>query len=534
MPPASLSRRTLVFGTLPGLAISAMCAKAATGRSVATLAALRAVRGVDGEVVAVTAAGVGGRFRWDSRAFAVDDGVLAIAPAGGGRGRWIRDISGGLDVRWFGAAANASAAVNTAAFSAAGAAISRASGGTVLIPSGTYRVGIQRRARGNEGRFVPDDVLRIEGCRTPVAILGRGATLKATNGLRFGAFNPRTAAAHPSRMPFVDPEYRADAPTLIHVEGCSGPVRIEGVTLNGNASNYMLGGGYGDLGRQVGGDGILSVANTGGVTISDVISREHGRDGIMIVHHGLRPDSPRYPVTLTDVICDRNGRQGLSWVGGTGLTATRCKFTRTGRGKAFSAPGAGVDIEAEDSVCRNGRFVQCEFVDNLGAAMVADSGDSADVRFDRCTFIGTTSWSAWPRKPRFVFRDCLFVGSIVAVFGSPNPADATQFHDCRFYGDPALSPTRQVYGAYLADLGGGATNVLMRNCDFRAIAPGIALPWTLPDIRFDNCRFSQKGTGQSYPRGIFTGINRMDSAGPVGLDGSEIRGRLILNGRPFG
>ena len=531
MSTASLSRRALLFGTLPALAVSAMCAKAATGRSVPTLAALRSTRGADGEVVSVTAPGVGGPFRWDARAFAVDDGVLAIAPAGGGSGRWVRDTSGGLDVRWFGAATNASAAINTAAFSAASAAISRASGGTLLVPAGTYRVGIQRRDRGREGRFIAAEVIRIEGCRAPVAILGRGAILKAANGLRFGAFDPRTAAPHPSRLPFVDGDFRADAPVMVHVEGCSGPVRIEGLTLDGNAGAYALGGEWGDTGRQVGGDGILCVSNTGGVSITDVRCRDHGRDGIMLVHYGLQPGSPRYPVTLTDVTCDRNGRQGLSWVGGTALTAIRCRFTRTGRGKFASAPGAGVDIEAESSVCRNGRFVQCEFVDNIGVAMVADSGDSADVRFDRCTFIGTTNWSAWPSKPRFVFRDCLFVGSIVRVWGSPDPVQATQFIGCRFHGDPALSPTRQVYGGFLGDLGAGATNVLMQNCDFRAVAPGIALLWTPADMRFDNCRFTQAGPGQSYPRGIFTGNNRIDSAGPVGPYGSQIRGRLVLNGQ---
>lgn len=534
MSTASLSRRALLFGTLPALAVSAMCAKAATGRTVATIAALRSTRGADGEVVAVTAPGVGGRFRWDARAFAIDDGVLAIAPAGGDGGRWIRDTSGGLDVRWFGAATNASAAVNTAAFTAAGAAISRAGGGTLLVPPGTYRVGIQRRERGREGRFVAAEVIRIEGCREPVAILGRGATLKAADGLRFGAFHPQTAAPHWAAMPFLDGEYRAEAPTMVHIEGCSGPVRVEGLTLDGNADAYTLGGPWGDTGRQVGGDGIVCVSNTGGVAIDDVVCRHHGRDGILLVHSGLGPDSPRYPVTLTDVTSDRNGRQGLSWVGGTALTATRCKFTRTGRGKSSSPPAAGVDIEAEGSVCRNGRFVACEFSDNAGAQMVADSGDSADVQFAGCTFIGTTNWSAWPCKPRFLFRDCLFVGSIVKVWGSPDPAQATKFIDCRFYGDPALSPTRQVYGGFLADLGAGATNVLMQNCDFRAVAPGIALLWTPADMRFDNCRFSQKGKGTSYPRGIFTGTNRIDSAGPVELYGSQNRGRLFLNGRPFG
>ena len=181
-------------------------------------------------------------------------------------------------------------------------------------------------------------------------------------------------------------------------------------------------------------------------------------------------------------------------------------------------------------MCRDGRFVECEFVDNSGCGMVADSGDSADCLFERCRFVGTTNWSAWPKKPGFVFRDCLFVGSIVQVFGDRDPARATQFVGCRFHGDPKLSPTGKVFGDFLGDLGAGDLNVLMKDCDFRAVAPGIGLLWTPGGIRFPDCRFRQLGTRQSYPRGIFSGVNRIDSAGPVGLEGSKDFGRLVLNG----
>lgn len=434
-----------------------------------------------------------------------------------------------FDVTRFGASPGASAAANTAAFAAASAALVRNGGGTLLVLPGAYRVGAQRR--GRDGPYEPADLIRIEGCARPVVILGRGATLRAADRLRFGAFDPRTGAAHASRMPFTEPAFRTSAPTMIVVRGCTGPVRIHGFDLDGNAEAYMLGGEWGDTGRQVGGDGIICEANTGGVAISDVRSRDHGRDGIMLVHAGLTANSPRYPVTLSDVTCDRNGRQGLSWVGGTQLTATRCRFNRTGRGRFASSPGAGLDIEAEGGVCRDGRFVECEFVDNSGCGMVADSGDTADMTFIRCRFVGTTIWSAWPKKPGFLFRDCLFVGSIVQTYGDPNPARAAQFIGCRFWGDSKLSPTGKVYGNFLADLGAGATNVLMKNCDFRAVDPGIGLPWTYGDIRYDDCRFAQTGRGTSYPRGTFTGTNMITSAGTVELWGSKFLGPVTLNGR---
>ena len=439
-----------------------------------------------------------------------------------------------IDVRRFGASPAASAVDNSRAFAAASAAINAAGGGTLLVPPGIYRVAAQRLVgrRGAGRAFHSADIIKIERCTRPVLISGKGATLRAADGLRYGSFDPQTGAPHkPASLPFYDRDFRTDPYRMIEVNECRGAVRIEGFDLDGNMKAYVLGGEWGDTGRQLSAVGIMLQGNVGGVTIEGVTSHDHGLDGIMVVHHGLGPRSPRYPITLIDVVCDRNGRQGLSWVGGTELTALRCRFTRTGRGKVSSAPGAGVDIEAENSVCRNGRFVDCEFSDNVGVGFLADQGDTANVRLERCTFVGTTAWSAWPRKPGFVFDDCLFVGAIVQTHGDPDPRRAVRFQSCRFRADRALSPTRAVYGSTLADLGAGATNVLFTGCSFEAIIPEVALPWTPGDVRYDNCRFRQAGKVTSYPRGVFTGRCEIVSAGHVQLEGSRFAGHVTLNGR---
>lgn len=433
-----------------------------------------------------------------------------------------------VDVRTFGASPTASAAVNSAAFAAASRAINREGGGTLLIPPGEYRVGAQER-RG--GRMAPVDIVRIDGCRRPVLIRGPGARLTAADGLRYGAFHPRNGAALNAPGTSLDIAARVDAYIMIHVVGCSASVRIEGMRLDGNMANYVLGGEWGGTGRQVTADGIICEGNTGPVTIVGVRSHDHGRDGIMLIHAGLTPRSPRYPVTLTDVTCEGNGRQGLSWVGGTQLTITRGRFNRTGRGKVASAPSAGFDAEAEASVCRGGRFVDCEFADNAGVGFVAEAGDVADLMFDGCTFIGTTNWSAWPHKPGITFSNCLFVGSIINVHGDADPRRATQFLSCRFHADPSKAPGGRIYGEYLANLGGGATNVLMKDCDFVALAPDKALLWTPPDMRFQDCRFRQVGTAMSHVRGIWSGVNRIDSPGYVNFSGSRFLGSVTLNGR---
>ena len=440
---------------------------------------------------------------------------------------------GTFDVRDFGASPAGSAAANTRAFQQASAALSQAGGGTLVVPPGRYRVGIQqiawRRGQGYAARG--ESIIRIEHCTSPVAIMGAGATLVAVDGLRFGAFDPVSGIPHTAPLPFYDADFRADAYRMIDIRDCRAAVTVSGIELDGNADHYVLGGPWGDTGRQVEAIGIMLVGNTGGVVVDHVRSHDHGLDGMMIAHSHLTPKSPRYPITLRNVTCDRNGRQGMSWVGGTQLTAIGCRFTRTGRGRFQSAPGAGVDIEAEESVCRNGHFIDCTFSDNTGIGFLASAGDVADIKLDRCRIIGTTSWSAWSYKPRIRFSDCLFVGSVVNAFPSADPALATQFHRCRFTDDPKLSPTGKAYHQFLVDLGGGSTNVLFNDCDFLAVGKDRALPWTPADTHYNNCRFRQAGQKTAYTRGVFTGTCTFRSAGEIDFYGAKIRGAVFLNGR---
>ena len=489
------------------------------GVTLDTLAALRAAGRpalADGTTATVREARVGGRFRWDAASTAAADGGTVVAPDGAGPGRWVRVFAGPLDAGWFGAAPGATAEGNSKAFAAATAALNRAGGGTLVVPPGEYRVGYQVPGQtAATGR--PPDILRVEGCAKPVVLSGAGVTLKAADGLRYGSFHPQTGKRFdPPKLPFNDPAYCQNAYVMVYVRHCSGPVRVEGFELDGNLGRYELGGQYNDTGRQCLAVGIFLEGNTGGVDVTGVRARDHGLDGVMAAHYKLTPASPRYPVRLTDVACEGNGRQGLSWVGGTELVATRCRFARTGRGAFASAPAAGVDVEAEDSVCRNGRFVECEFVDNAGCGLVADSGDVADLRLERCLFVGTTTWSAWPRKPGVVFDGCRFVGAVVNAFGDPDPARATQFRKCRFTADRKLSPTGAVFGEQVANFGGGGRNVLLSDCDFEAVDPGAGLPWSPADVRYHDCRFRQAGTAPSHPRGVFTGTCQPDRLGRAG------------------
>jgi hypothetical protein len=358
--------------------------------------------------------------------------IVSAGLAAGGAGVLRTTREQRFNVREFGAKGDG-ATNDTAAFQRAAEAVNRAGGGTLVIPRGVYVVGAQDFAgRAGAGyAFRAQSVLAIKDCRRPVVIEGAGATLRAANGLRFGAFHPVTGRPHQPTLPFTDFSYRADAYWgMINLEG-NADVTIRGVELDGNAAGLVLGGMWGDTGRQCAAAGIHAYSNAK-LVVEDVHTHHHGLDGVVIGFRGLTERAGPRPHTLTRVRSEYNARQGLSWVGGIGLTATDCRFNHTGRGRFSSAPGAGVDIEAEGSVVRDGRFVRCEFINNTGAGMVADSGDGGYSTFEQCVFWGTTSWSAWPRKPGLRFADCRFHGSIPNPFGSPDPALAVQFVRCHF------------------------------------------------------------------------------------------------------
>ena len=419
------------------------------------------------------------------------------------------------------------------AMAALSGAVSIHGGGSVRFRPVTYRVGRQALTNRPGARHVWEEapLLTFYRCHLPLRILGNGARLQCADGLRYGTWN-RDGSKLDHGMPYTGPGACTPYEAMITVQECSGPIEVSDFDLDGNLPKLRIGGGFGDQGFQIHALGLALYNNLGSEVVRNVHTHHHAQDGLYI--DGLDTDAAATRRRLMfNVKSEYNGRQGCSISGGRGYVFERCQFNHTGRAGVASAPGCGVDIEAENKRNRGHRFVGCTFSDNFGAGMAADTGDSEDLVFTDCRFVGTTSWSAWPNKPRMRFERCSFNGAMCRAWGDDDPARAAQFRDCVFRDDPKLSPTGKVDGGSnpghpLADLSDWQ-NVLFERCRFLALH-GFVLPWSTRVIYAD-CVMQQTSNNGSLPRGTYRG--RSVVTGNATLSGSKVPGEVVLNGKSY-
>lgn len=385
---------------------------------------------------------------------------------------------------------------DTAAFQDAAALIETLGGGRLIIPPGTYRVGRQNFAgvTGLGYAYQAEDAVFIENCTKPIVVEGNGAVIKLNDGLKFGSFNPTTGASHtPGALPFTDNNYAASIGYMFGFNNCAS-VEIRNLELDGNISNVTLGGEWGDTGYQLPAYGMW-FKGCDRVVASNIYTHHHALDGALVGYAGLTETSEATPATLINVVSEYNARQGLSWVGGKGLTAIGCKFNHTGKASFTSSPGAGVDIEAESSICRDGLFINCEFENNTGNGMTASAGDNADVAFNRCKFVGQTSWAIWPNMPRFTFTDCSIIGAYVNSYVGTRE-DATKYVRCLFSDESKYGATLYNIGSLGSQISQTApqTNVLYDQCTVIATR---SRPGRYDSAIVRDCRFEIEG-GTDY------------------------------------
>jgi len=384
---------------------------------------------------------------------------------------------------------------DTEAFRKAAELIKKAGGGRLFIPAGTYIVGRQIHKDGKYPYYQYQQIFAMDRIDGLVIEGESGSVIRMDSNMRFGSFDkdkgtPFDPVAEKvlKNGVFSDSNYQANAGIMFQITN-SRNIIIRNLELDGNNGKVTLGGMWGDTGRQCLGHGIGLYGNAY-VLIENVNVHHNACDGIIIGYRNLKENDPPAPHVLVNVRSEYNARQGLSWVGGNSLAAVNCLFNHTGKSGFCSKPGAGLDIEAEESICRNGIFRNCEFIDNNGLGVGADSGDGGYTTFENCVIWGTTTYAMWNRKPGMKFNNCKFYGSIIHSYGSAKePELATQYRNCIF--EDKEHPEFGVYrsGSLIKNAG---PNVLFDNCDI--VANKVTGFYLTNGAIVRNCRITHKNT----------------------------------------
>lgn len=234
---------------------------------------------------------------------------------------------------------------------------------------------------------------------------------------------------------------------------------------------------------------VLRLGSTTNVLVSDLILRESGGDGIYL---GVATGSvPNKNVTIRNVICDSNYRQGISVICAEDLLIENCQLINT----AGTPPMAGIDFEPNrpserlvhcvmrncvtrgnastgyalylppltaDSVPVSLRFENCRSVDDGGTGVSIYTGNSAtkavggSIEFVHCLF----------KRPKHAG---------IAVSDKPAAGAAVRFRDCAVVGaalhQPLESPVMLMAGGEAPQAIGGIAFDNLRIRDYRDRTP---------------------------------------------------------------
>jgi hypothetical protein len=322
----------------------------------------------------------------------------------------------------------------TDALHAASQYIQTNSGGTLLFPRGGYLIGKQTFQGTLLDGVTPcaygaHEVVTIKNCMRPVKLSGYGAVLRTAPGLKWGSFNHNDGSRYdPPSLPFLDYDYYGYIfRAMFNLEGNLGGVIIEGFELDGNNTRLQLGGHFGDSDRQLEGAGMWLKDNAF-LDLKDLYIHHQTNDGIIVsTARNQGEGAVRQPVTLDNVRCRNNGRNGMSPVGVNMLHAQNSDFSD--QGQAFntvsselvrSSPGAGVDIEANFSRNRNLIFDNITALGNYQNGITMASGDSRGVLIRRSKIEGFTIG-----RPDVTFEDCTVIGYCTAALSETDQYKAT-------------------------------------------------------------------------------------------------------------
>lgn len=421
----------------------------------------------------------------------------------------------------------------------------------LYIPGGSYLVGRVHTSNsfplacsGLVYKEIAGNVLNLRDCFNVNVHGEHGLTLvKYNSGLNFGAINTGVSPCVPNasdRIPCYD--CTALIGSFIYIENCQNIV-VRGIDADGmvRPANNIVSLHYSlyDNGIQLPFNGVTIIDSNGStrnITLDSINMHHFGQDGIMIrcaTPQGF--NSPANNITILNSRFEFNVRQGLSWVGGVGLTVENCDFNSTGKANplrpasdtqgsasqyAFSNPGAGIDLEPDgNSINYLGLFTNCRILDNIGWGVISAAGGEGSTRgvtFKNCTVFSNAADQGSAiavRMPEFVFKQCNIYGKVLGGYAATTDWEATRYEDCLF-SDLFVAPNNTQIPATtpLIDMDlYAARRLWFQNCSFERnfrdekIVMLRSNHFSIADrCRFISCQFNLLDQAGAQPNGIGT------------------------------
>lgn len=274
----------------------------------------------------------------------------------------------------------------------------------VVFPQGTSLVGAQDQApNATSGYSFRPSYIATEGNQGWFYVSGRagktiidayGYTIKLNPGMKHGAFDPATGNAYSSPTTgFKDVNYQAWAGMLATFKG-NEDILVLGLHCDGNATNALWGGNWGDSGWQCMSFGIWNTGNKS-FEMKHVWSYDCLTDSIYeSTESGWNPPwlgqqrTSRYHRCLFF----NSRRNGITIAGGQNIVFDQVQSFSIGR-KAngavtrYSAPESCIDIETESGPVYDIVSNNCQFIDGRYTAVAASFiNPFSRATFNRCTF----------------------------------------------------------------------------------------------------------------------------------------------------
>jgi hypothetical protein len=315
---------------------------------------------------------------------------------------------------------------NTLALQSLSVAVNANNGGHVIFPAGTHEIGHQVLA-GNEtsgASWIFSELFHVHDCSDALLLEFNQTVFKFKDGMRHGAFDPITG--EPVANGGINPKYQAGYGRAIELRDNQNLRIIGQMRIDGNDANAIVGGLYGDAGRQCVSYALYMVGNKVVTSDGSFVLHNMPLDGLY--NSGLNQADSMH--NLSGIVSLRNGRQAFSLTGGWNQTYSNCYFGKTGMGSfPSSPPAANLDTEAEITLeIKNINFNFCVFSDAVGASVVTEFPSVRGVLFNYCVIENSVNIAVYC-KSEWGFNHC-YIGGKVEPFYSTNKNSPAWMDTC--------------------------------------------------------------------------------------------------------